>query len=259
MQIGVNLSSMDLPLRQALTAASRLGIRGVSFDVGGDLSPERLTDTGRRELRNLLKTHALELTALNCALRHGLDVFENQNTRIDYVRRVMDLAFELGPRCVIVPCPQLANDAESPQGKCLRDAFLDLGLYGDRIGTTVALEIGFDPTDKFREYLNTFDVGSLGVNYDPANLLLHGYDPVKSLLPLEGKILQVTARDARRATVNLTGAETPLGAGDIEWLGFVGTLTAIEYRGWMTVKRDAGSNRLNDLAAGVSFLRRVIL
>src|SRR5262249_30062871 len=132
MKIGVCLEAMGTPLRQALPQAARLGVAGVQINSIGDLSPERLTDTGRRELRNLLKTHNLKLSALNCPLRHGIDVFENQQPRIEHIRRVMALAFELGPRLVIVQCPKLPDDTEtdSPRAKLLREALLDLGQYG---------------------------------------------------------------------------------------------------------------------------------
>jgi sugar phosphate isomerase/epimerase len=32
----------------------------------------------------------------------------------------------------------------------------------------------------------------------------------------------------------------------------------IDYRGWMVVEREAGDNRLADVAEGVAFLRRLI-
>ena len=259
MKIGICLEALGAPLRQALPQAARLGVSGVQISSVGDLSPERLTDTGRRELRNLLKTYDLGLTALNCPLRHGIDVFENQQPRIEHIRNVMALAFELGPRLVIIQCPKLPDEADSPRAKLLREALLDLGQYGDRSGSSLALEIGFDSGDKVRDYLNTFDLGSLGVNYDSANLMLHGHDPVKNLLPLQGKILHVHARDARNVTVSQGAAEVPLGAGDIEWMGFFGSLNAIDYRGWVVADRETGNNRAADIAAGVKFLRRMVV
>ena len=122
----------------------------------------------------------------------------------------------------------------------------------------VALEVGFDPTDKVRDYLNGFDVGSLAVNYDPANLLVHGHDPIKSLFPLIGKIIHTHARDVRMATVSRSAQEVPVGAGDIDWMSYIGTLAAIEYTGWVVVERQTGEDRLKDLAAGVAFLRRFV-
>lgn len=259
MKIGVCLEALAVPLRQGLPMIARMGVTGVQISSIGDLSPERLTDTGRRELRTLLKGFDLQLTALNCPLRHGIDVFENQELRIEHIRRVMALAFEIGARLVIVQCPPIANEAKSQRAKSMRESLLALGQYGDRIGTTLALEIGFDPGEKVRDYLNTFDVGSLGINYDPANLMMHGHDPVKNLLPLMGKILHVHARDARVARVSHSATEVPLGAGDIEWLGFIGTLAAVEYHRWLVIDREAGNNRAADIEAGVRFLKRVIV
>ena len=91
MKIGVSLASMGLPLRQGLAQAAKMGVTGVQVDSIGDLSPKQLTDTGRRELRNLLKTYNVELTALNCPLRHGIDVFENQDERIRDIRMAVGL------------------------------------------------------------------------------------------------------------------------------------------------------------------------
>ena len=68
----------------------------------------------------------------------------------------------------------------------MRESLLALGTYGDRIGTVLALEIGFDSADRVKEYLDGFDSGSLKVTYDPANMLMHGHDPVANLAPLEG-------------------------------------------------------------------------
>src|SRR3954468_18150409 len=112
MKIGIVLESMGLSFRQGLPLASRMGAAGVQVDAAGDLAPDRLTETARREMKNLLRTYAQDLTALNCPLRRGLDVAENQQPRLEYIRRSMGLAFELGPRMVIAPMPKLPSENE---------------------------------------------------------------------------------------------------------------------------------------------------
>src|SRR5260221_7969673 len=102
MKLGIRLESLGLPLRKALGEASRLGAAGVHVDAAGDLAPDRLSQTGRREFRNLLRSLNLELTALGCPLRRGLDVAENLQPRIEHVRSVMSLSYDLGPRTSIV-------------------------------------------------------------------------------------------------------------------------------------------------------------
>ena len=120
-RIGIRLESLGLPLRRALGAATRMGAAGVQVDAVGDLDPRRLSATGRREFRHLLKTHDLELMALGCPLRHGLDVPDGQEERIDQVRLTLALSFDLGPRIVVAEvgrvvgvCPRASWSAERP-------------------------------------------------------------------------------------------------------------------------------------------------
>src|SRR4051794_29404204 len=97
-KLGISLPSLGLPLRPALAEAERLGVTGVQVDAVGDLDPRTLTQTGRREFKHLLRSHSLEVTALGCPLRHGLDAAENQQQRLEFVMKVMELGFDLGPR-----------------------------------------------------------------------------------------------------------------------------------------------------------------
>ncbi len=48
------------------------------------------------------------------------------------------------------------------------------------------LEVGFDPAEKVKQYLASFDTGSLKVTFDPVNFMLHGHDPLASLTPACG-------------------------------------------------------------------------
>ena len=256
-KIGICLESLGLPLRRALAAAQQMGVTGVQIDAAGDLAPNQLTQTGRREFRNLLRMHNLELTALNCPLRRGLDVAENQEGRIDHVKNVMTLAFDLGPRLTIVQAGRVPDGDEDPRGRLLTEALQALGGHGDRTGTTLALETGLESGEALRDYLQRLDTGSLGVNYDPANLLMNGFNPFESARQLRGLIRHAHAKDASRSRSNRTAQEVPLGHGDIDWLLLLSLFEEIEYRGWLVVERESGQNRAQDVAAGVAFLRRV--
>lgn len=259
MKVGVVLDSMGLPVRSGLAQAAKMGAAGVQVDAAGELAPDRLTETARRELKNLLRTYAQELAALNCPLRRGLDVAENQQPRIEYVRRALSMAFELGPRVVVAPLPKLPGETEPERARLFREALLDLGRHGDRVGSVLALEVGLDPPEAVAAYLAGFDVGSLKVTFDPANLLVNGIDPIPGIVPLHPWIAYTQARDARRSTVSRGAQEVALGAGDIDWLAYIGALAAIEYRGWVTVGRESGSDRLRDVERGVAFLKRVMI
>src|SRR5205823_9517277 len=130
--------------RRALQEAERLGVPGVQADAVGDLSPQRLSDTGRREFLRLLRSHSLELTALNCPLRRGLDTAENLQPRIEHVQQVLALSYELGPRRVLVEAGRIPQADDDPRLPFLTEALLALGHYGDRVGCVLAVVSGLE-------------------------------------------------------------------------------------------------------------------
>ena len=257
-KIAVRLESLGLPLRRALEAAKRMAVAGVQVDAAGDLDPRQLSATGRREFRNLLRTYNLELTALGCPLRHGLDVPEGQQERIDWLRLAMALSFDLGPRIVIVEAGRVPEDDKDPRRLLLQEALLTLGQHGDRVGAVLALETGLESGEVLRKFLDGFDTGGLGVNFDPANLMMHGFNLYEAARVLREKIVHLHAKDARESGASRQAQEVPLGHGDIDWLMFLSVLEEFDYRGWVVVEREAGDNRVADVTAGVQFLRRLM-
>src|SRR5207249_1570070 len=120
------LESLGLPLRRALAEVERMGVTGVQVDALGDLSPQSLSQTGRREFRHLLRSHNMELIALGCPLRHGLDTPEGQEARIEHVQNVMALSFDLGPRIAIVQAGLVSDSPKDPRQARLSEALLAL-------------------------------------------------------------------------------------------------------------------------------------
>jgi L-ribulose-5-phosphate 3-epimerase len=256
LKIGIVAESTGLSVRQAIAQAAKMPAAGVQIDAVGDLAPDALGETGRREFRNLLRSYSQELAALNVPLRRGLDANENLQPRLEHLRKVMQLAFDLGARRVVVPCPKIPEDPAAPRAQTMREALLALGPYGDRIGSVLALEIGYDSSEKVKSYLAGFDTGGLKITYDPANMLMHGHDPVANLSPLKDLLAHVHARDARSANLSRGLHEVPVGAGDVDWMSFTATLQVLEFDGFMTVEREQGENKLQDVVNGVKFLRR---
>src|SRR5437660_2571425 len=153
MKLGVRLESLKLPVRGGIVAAQKLGLAGVQADAVGDLAPHRLSASGRREFRHLLRSHGLELTALGCPLRHGLDVPEDLQPRIDRVGQVLSLSFDLGARVVIIEAGRIPDDPADPRAATLTEALLALGQHGDRVGATLALETGLESGETLAKFL----------------------------------------------------------------------------------------------------------
>ena len=254
-QLGIIAESTGLPIRTAIEQASQWAVDCLQADGIGPLAARSLSATGRREFRNLLRSYNLDISAIGCPLRRGLDTPEDQQKRLENICEAMQLAFDLGARRVVVPFPKLPEPG-SNAANTLRESMLTLAAHGDRVGTIVCLEAGQDDPSKLRDYLATYDTGALAVNFDPANFFINGYDPLRAALTLAGRIAHCHARDAKRSTAQAIPVEVAVGAGEIEWMAAFATLEAIDYRGPIMIERTAGERRLDDLASSVRFLRR---
>ncbi len=256
LKLGVVLESLGRPLRPALNLACTLGVRGVQVDAAGELAPDRLSQTGRKDLRHLLRSLNLELTALGVPLRHGFDVAEHLETRVAHVENVLSLAYDLGPRIAIAFPGPIAdeNDAALP---LLIDSLTALGRHGERVGATLALDTGLTPPATLDALLGRLDCGGLGIHLDPATLLIHGYDPAGAVRDLHRWLVHAQARDARSGRGGRNGQEVPLGHGDIDWTAFLGALEEIGFRGWLTIKPTPGPDPASEVKAAVALLRRL--
>lgn len=258
MKIGVRLESLGLPLRRALERAGSLSVPGVQLDAVGDLAPDNLSQTGRRAFRNLLRSHNLELTALGCPMRRGLDVADKLEARLEHVRKVLSLSVDLGPRRAIVEAGRIPDDDKTAAYTLLSESLLALGHHGDKLGAVLALETGNESGETLARFLARFDTGGLGANFDPANVLINGFDPYAAISALGARIAHVHAKDARQSGASRSAAEVALGHGDLDWLRLLALLEEVEYKGWLTVERESGDRKLADVTEGVAFLRRLV-
>jgi sugar phosphate isomerase/epimerase len=256
------LESLNLPLRPALNLAAKLGIQGVQVDAVGELAPAALSQTGRRDLSRLLRSLGLELCALGCPLRHDLHVADQLEARLNHVRQVMSLAYDLGPRLVVAWAGSIPKEEDWPSADLLRDSLTQLGRHGERIGTTLALAAGSEPPELLAGFLQRLNcglggLGGLGVHVDPASLLLRRHDPVAAVGTFQQLLVHTHARDALADRPDRVAEEAPLGHGDIDWVAWLGALEEIGYRGWLTIRRGPCPDPAGDIRAAAAFLRRL--
>ncbi len=257
LKIGLVLESLGQPLRDGLRLASTLGVAGVQVNAVGPLAPDQLSQTGRKDFRHLLRSLNLELSAIDCPLRHGFDVEQGLEARLNYVRQTLSMAYDLGPRVVVAYAGPIGADDKQPPNELLLNSLTELGRHGERVGSVVALEAGWEPPAATKSFLSRITSGGLGVNVDPASLLSHGHEPVAAVLEFQHLVRHVHARDTRPLRADRDAQEVPLGSGDVDWVAFLGALEQVEYRGWLTIKRGPSPNPAADIKAGAAFLQRL--
>jgi sugar phosphate isomerase/epimerase/NAD(P)H-dependent FMN reductase len=166
------------------------------------------------------------------------------------------IAVHLGLRLVTLHAGFLPHDESDPSFARLLDR---IGRIADLFafhGLEISFETGQEDAPSLRQFLIRLNRANVGVNFDPANMLLYDKgDPVAALRTLAPWIRQVHLKDARRTRVPGTwGEEVVVGTGEVDWPAFFRTLQEIDFRGNLCFEREAGTQRVTDLAAGRSFI-----
>ena len=130
-------------------------------------------------------------------------------------------------------------------------------VFGER-GIEVGLETGQETAETLVAVLEEARHPGLGVNFDPANMILYGTgDPVAALDRLAPWVQQIHVKDARQTEVPGTwGTEVRVGTGDVDWSAFFDVVDRRELASDLIIEREAGDDRLADMAAARDLVTR---
>ena len=100
-RVGISLSSLRQGVKQALQTAAQLGADAVELDARGEIRPEKLSHTGRRQLRKQLDDLRLRVSAISFQTRRGYHVPEDLDRRVEATKNAMSFAYDLGASVVV--------------------------------------------------------------------------------------------------------------------------------------------------------------
>ncbi|MDD5603716.1 MAG: sugar phosphate isomerase/epimerase [Eubacteriales bacterium] len=266
-KIGVMTDSFRRGLKGGIEAAGELGAEGVQiYATRGEMAAENMTPPKISDLRKILSDNGLVVSAL-CADfgGHGFTVREDNAVRIEKSKRVVDLVLKLDSRIItthIGVVPETPDDTY----KVLQEACNDIGSYAEKNGAVFAVETGPEKAEVLASFLDSLSTAGVGVNMDPANLvMLYGDDPVKAVHTLAKYIVHTHAKDGIRLDPPqvIKGRkhgylETPLGEGGVDFEKYLDALREIGFDGFLTIEREVGEDPYGDIKMAVEFLRKKI-
>jgi sugar phosphate isomerase/epimerase len=258
LKIGIQLSSLRLPFRQALVTAARLGASGVEIDARGELRPQELGQTGLREVRRLLEEHNLRVAAVGFRTRRGYDTAEELDKRVAATKAAMQFAADLRAPVVVNQVGRVPAESSGPAWNILIEALTDLGHFGQHVGATLAAQTGSESGADLARLLEALPPYAVGVDLDPGNLIVNGLSPLETVEALGPRILHVHARDAVRDLTRGRGLEVPLGRGMADFPALLGALENFSYRGYFTIARQDADDPLHEIGAAVSYLNEIV-
>ncbi len=277
--IGIIADMLKLPYRESIEACRELGAQGVQlYAVEGELAPENITPASLKEKNQILKDNGLSVSALCGDLGgHGFTKAEDNIWKIEKSKRIVDLALEMGSNIVTTHIGVVPEDDSCDTYKIAQAACNELADYAHKNGAFFAIETGPEPAERLKKFLDSLDTKGVGVNLDPANLVMvTDDDPVKAVYTLKDYIVHTHAKDgvmlkktdpkiiydffAEGGIEDLNLAtyflETPLGEGKVDFANYLKALEEIGYTGYLTIERECGEDRFGDIKKAVDFLKK---
>jgi L-ribulose-5-phosphate 3-epimerase len=175
------------------------------------------------------------------------------------IQQTADLARTMGVRLVTFHAGFLPHDHSSPEFKKLVSRIGQIADHFKRKGLELAFETGQEDADDLELFLIQLNRPNVGVNFDPANLILYDRgDPIDALHTLGKRLRQVHIKDAiRTKTPGEWGQEVPVGTGEVDWQEFFRALDSLRFAGFCCIEREAGSQRLVDIKTAREFIAKL--
>lgn len=271
--IGVMLESFRLPINEALDKAHDLGVQGIQvYTTRGELAPQNLSASQRKEFLQQLKDKGLVISALCGDLGHGFGNLEKNPELIEQSKRIVDLSLEWECGIVTTHIGVVPEDNNHPRYKIMQDACSELAQYADSVKARFAVETGPETSKVLKGFLDSLNSRGVSVNMDPANLVMvTGDDPVEAVYTLKDYIVHTHAKDGKRlyyrepekvygivyeeSLDSPSFQELPLGEGDVDFKRYLQALEDIGYTGFLTIEREVGEDPEGDIRKAVEYLR----
>ncbi|MCC6487220.1 MAG: sugar phosphate isomerase/epimerase [Candidatus Hydrogenedentes bacterium] len=153
----------------------------------------------------------------------------------------------------------LPHDPKDPDFDKLSLRVATLAEVFGASGVSLYLETGQETAQTLLAFLSEMKergVKNIAVNFDPANMILYDMDePIEALRVLVPHVRQVHVKDAKRTRVKgQWGEEVVVGTGEVDWVAFVRILAEADFEGGYIFEREAGSDRVGDIAQGICAL-----
>jgi sugar phosphate isomerase/epimerase len=255
LKIGIQIASLGLPLSRAVPLVAQWGVQAIELDARRGLTPQEASQTALRQLRKMLSDHRLRVSAVSYATRRGYDTPDDLERRVDGTKRAMKLAAALGAPVIVNRVGAIPDKSEGPQWTLMLQVLHDLGRAGQHTGALLAAETGAEPPDALARLLAALPLGSLGVDLNPGNLLVHGHAPQDAIERLGSHILHVHATDGVSDRARGRGQRVPLGRGMADWPALLGALEEQDYRGDFTIEPSDAADAAYEMESAVKFLR----
>ena len=271
LEVGVMFWAGQDPL-ESVRAVKAFGVRAGQLGIPGEMS----LDGAAQAWKAALEQEDFAIVTVFCSYvgESYADLptiqqtvgFIPPATRLDREQRTKDasdFASNLGVKSIATHIGFVPENRTDP-------AYIDVLHMVRRIcdhaakhGQSFVLETGQEPADVLLTFLRDVDRTNIGINFDPANMIMYGTgDPIQALGVLAPHVVSVHCKDGvwpPKGVVDGLGSERPLGQGDVGMEQFITKLKQVGYTGILSIEREIEDQEQKgkDIRDGVKLLERL--
>lgn len=191
----------------------------------------------------------------------GLVPITYRYSRIQELKKGSDFAKKIGVTDVITHVGFLPENPSTTEFADVVCAIYEIASYCKDNGQYFLFETGQETPVTLRRTIEAVGTGNLGINLDPANLIMYGKaNPIDALEVFGEFVRNIHGKDGSYPTDgNNLGVETPIGKGKVNYPAFIAKLKEIGYNGPITIEREiSGDQQITDIKNAKELLESLI-
>jgi len=212
---------------------------------------EQLRNAGIEAVSGMFATIGEDYSTLDTIRKTGgIAPDEHWEANLDRAKRVADFAAARGITLVTFHPGFLPHDPADTRRAVLLERRETIARVFDDRPLRLGFETGQETPSTLLEALDDLKADNVGVNFDPANMILYGMgDPVAALRQLAPHVEQIHIKDATLTdTPGTWGDEVPVGEGAVDWKAFFKAVRHLKRPVDLVIEREAGDDREADIA-----------
>lgn len=191
----------------------------------------------------------------------GLAPAAYRHQRTQELMRAGDFAKALGVKAIITHLGFIPENALDPVFAEVVVAVRQIARHLQELGLEFWFETGQETPVTMLRLIQSVGTPNLGVNLDPANLILYGKgNPIDALDVFGGYVRNIHAKDGLYPTDPMKlGREVKVGEGRVRFPDFVQRLKEIGFAGEFIIEREiSGEQQARDIVATIAYLRKLL-
>jgi len=272
MKIGVLIiMNKDHVIEEEFKKVNSLGLESCQISCW---DPSLFTDENAQKINECKEKYKVEVSTFWCGwsgpsiwnfyegpLTLGLVPEAYRYARICELKKGSDFAKKINVKNIATHVGFLPENPATTEYQSLVCSLRELATYIKNNEQYFLFETGQETPVTLRRIIEDIGTDNLGINLDPANLILYGKaNPVDALDVFGEFVRDIHGKDGCYPTDGRNlGEEKPLGEGKVDFPKFVAKLKEIGYDSYITIEREiSGDKQIEDIKKAKTLLEELI-